>query len=405
MTPKFPAGVDVQVVAKQLLAHIDSKTTDCADAPMEFDTRSYYDPETAELERRLIFTRVPLIGAHSSELPNTHDFVRTQLPNNEVLLVRQPDGSVRGLVNVCRHRGARLVEQPSGNNRVFSCRYHGWAYNADGALRGISHANTFGDVDLNCLGLISVPVEERHGFVWVVDDPEGTIDVAEWLGPDLDSSLASMELEKYVCYRSDVFDEPVNWKAQVDGQVDTYHISFLHAKTVAPFFVNNIQVWEPLGRHGRKFSARRTLVKHREAVESGERSPEKYMSLSHLVLPAIQILRQPDHFQLLTVLPDPHDAQRSTMQLRLLVDKLPENDEERERWDLNWQILMDAIRDEDIAVNRELQHAVRNRNTPKMVLGRNEIVNQVFHKWYESAMSGDPAAFGPYRGDPGPAGE
>src|ERR1700761_4883519 len=174
MAPKFPVGVDTSVVAKQLLGHVDAKTTDQADAPMELEPKGYYDPDVAEQERRLIFTRVPLIGAHSSELPKAHDFVRTQLPNNEVLLVRQRDGSVRGFVNSCRHRGARLVEEPQGNHRVFSCRYHGWAYNADGALRGISHDNTFGDVDRGCLGLVELPVEERHGFVWVVDKPTGT---------------------------------------------------------------------------------------------------------------------------------------------------------------------------------------------------------------------------------------
>jgi phenylpropionate dioxygenase-like ring-hydroxylating dioxygenase large terminal subunit len=400
VAPKMPVGVDVNVVAKRLFAHIDEKTTDRADAPLEVEPKSYHDPGIAEQEREVIFTRVPLIGAHSSELPNPGDFVRTQLPNNEILLVRQADGSVSGFVNSCRHRGARLVEQASGTNRVFSCRYHGWAYNSNGKLRGISHANTFGDVDESCLGLVAVPVEERHGFVWVVDSPSGEIDVAEWLGPELDAALTSLELDRYICYQTDVFDEPVNWKAQVDGQIDTYHISFLHAKTVAPFFVNNVQVWEPLGRHGRKFSARRSLVNHREDVESGKVSPEKYMSLSHLVLPAIQILRQPDHFQVLTVVPDPHDPNRSHMQLRMLVEHAPETDEEIALWDRNWQILLAAIRDEDIAVNRELQHAVRNRNAPNFVLGRNEIVNQVFHRWYNSAMEGDPAAFGPHQPQP-----
>jgi phenylpropionate dioxygenase-like ring-hydroxylating dioxygenase large terminal subunit len=386
MAPRFPVGVDLSTVTKRLLAHVDAKTTDQAESVMEIDTSIYSDEGVASQERRLIFSRVPLIAAHSSELPRPHDFVRTQLPNNEVLVVRQGDGGVKAFVNICRHRGARLVEQPAGSRRVFTCRYHGWAYNGDGSLRGISHANTFGDVDALCFGLISVPVEERHGFVWVVDSPTGDIDVVGWLGPEMDTALASMELDRFVCYRTDVFDELVNWKAQADGQLDTYHIASLHEKTVAPYFVNNVHVWEPLGRHGRKFTARRSLVKHRDEIASGARAPDDYISLSHLVLPSTQLLRQPDHFQLLTVLPDPRDPNRSRMQIRLLIEEHPDADEQRDRWDRNWQILMDAIRDEDIPVNRDLQHAVRNYDAPRLVLGRNEIVNQVFHRWYDAVM-------------------
>ena len=85
-------------------------------------------------------TRRP--AAHGTELPDKHDFLTVQLPNNEVVLVRQADGQVRGFVNTCRHRGARLVTEDRGRSRFFSCRYHGWAYAADGSLRAIADEPT-----------------------------------------------------------------------------------------------------------------------------------------------------------------------------------------------------------------------------------------------------------------------
>jgi phenylpropionate dioxygenase-like ring-hydroxylating dioxygenase large terminal subunit len=387
VAPKLPPGVHLPDIVDRLLAHVDARSTDQAPELMPVDPRTFTDPVVAERERELVFARVPLVAAHTSELAGPHDFRTVQLPNNEVLLVRQPDGRVRGFLNVCRHRGARLVTVESGSRRVFSCPYHGWSYGADGALHAVTHGETVGELDRSCLGLVEVPVRERHGLVWVLDNPRGELDVAAWLGPDMDASLGGLELDKYVCYRSACFDEPINWKALVDGFVDTYHISVTHKGSVGPYFVNNVQLWHQLGRHGRKFSARRSLVEHRAEIGHGL-DLDRHITLSHLVLPSTQLLRQPDHFQLLTFLPDPHEANRARMHIRLLVAD-PEPDERARRiWDKNWDILMVTLRDEDLTMNRDLQRALAGRDTPPLVLGRNEIVNQVFHRWYDSVMQG-----------------
>jgi phenylpropionate dioxygenase-like ring-hydroxylating dioxygenase large terminal subunit len=388
MAPNLPADVELPNIVERLLAHVDARTTDQAPGLMAVDPRKYTDPEVAERERELLFARVPVVAAHSSELAGPNDFRTVQLPNNEVLLARQSDGRVRGFLNVCRHRGARLVSDESGSRRVFSCPYHGWSYGVDGALHAVTHGETVGHLDKSCFGLRAVPVEERHGLVWVLDNPGGTLDVASWLGPEMDASLGGLELDKYVCYRSVCFDEPINWKALVDGFVDTYHISVTHKGSVGPYFVNNVQLWDQLGRHGRKFSARRSLVERRAEVGRGL-DLDKHITLSHLVLPTTQLLRQPDHFQLLTFLPDPHEPNHARMHIRLLVSD-PEPDERARRtWDKNWEILMVTLRDEDLTMNRDLQRALAGRDTPALVLGRNEIVNQVFHRWYDSVMQGD----------------
>lgn len=374
-------------LAKRLFTHLEHRTTDLLPSTMTIPSSVYHDAELAVRERRDIFGRVPTIAAHGSEVANENDFVTAQLPNNEALIVRQSDGSVRAFVNICRHRGARLVLDEAGTSRFFSCGYHGWTYGANGQLRAIAQGPTFGDLDKQCLGLPELPVEERHGFVWVTDstDAEPT-SVVDWLGPELDETLSSFELDTYMCYRAGNFDEPINWKVLMDGFVDNYHITATHANTVAPYFHNNVQVCDEIGRHIRAVSARRSIDKIRDGSSPGA-SIDRHVTIAHFIMPNVNILRQPDHFQLLNFVPDPFDVNASRMQMRILIKEPATTAEQRQRWDKNWDILMAVLRDEDLVVNRNLQRAVRNEGAPDLILGRNEVVNQFFHSWLLNTLA------------------
>jgi phenylpropionate dioxygenase-like ring-hydroxylating dioxygenase large terminal subunit len=373
-------------IAARLFDHIANRTTDLDDEVVEIDPRMYTAPGTLAAERERIFARVPVIAAHSSELAMPNDFVTVQLPNNEVLLVRQQDGSVRGFVNVCRHRGARLVPEACGSRRIFSCGYHGWSYDTDGGLRSIALANTFGSVDTSCLGLVEVPTEERHGCVWVVDSAEAEIDVAAWLGP-MDDVLSSYRLDTYTCYRLGTFDEPINWKVLMDAFVDGYHIAATHGGSVAPYFYNNLQTFEQLGQHARVVSARKSIDRIRES-EPGSEPIDPHITMGHFIMPNSSFLRQPDHFEHLSFIAHPTDPARCRMTMRILIPEPALSDEVKARWDKNWDILMAVLRDEDLVMNRDLQHAASNRDVPTMVLGRNEMGNQLFHRFLRSMMDG-----------------
>lgn len=376
-------------LAKRLFAHVRDKTTDLAESTRSIDHHEYLDPELAVLERRVVFGRVPVVAAHGSELPDRSDFVTAQLPNNEVLVVRQADGSVRAFVNTCRHRGARLVHDGSGSKKMFTCGYHGWAYGGDGSLKSVSGAATFGDLDKDCNGLVELPCEERHGLVWVVDSAEATIDMADWLGPEVDTAFEAYGLAGFVCYERELLDEPINWKVLMDAFVDSYHLADTHAASVAEFFHSNLQVVDQLGRHGRAVTPR-TSIKKILDMSPDEAPIEDHVTVGYSVMPCTVFLRQPDHFQLMTFMPHPTDPARCFMDVRMLVPEPPETDEQRALWDKNWRILMAVTRDEDMVLNRQLQASMGNRDARPVVLGRNEIVNQLFHRWLDAALT-DPA--------------
>ena len=86
----------------------------------------------AECER--IVLRHWHYACHLSQIPEAGCYRLFRMAGEEVVVVRQKDGGVRALVNVCRHRGSRVCWDDEGKARAFVCPYHGWTYGLDGAL-------------------------------------------------------------------------------------------------------------------------------------------------------------------------------------------------------------------------------------------------------------------------------
>jgi phenylpropionate dioxygenase-like ring-hydroxylating dioxygenase large terminal subunit len=62
-------------------------------------------------------------------------------------------------VNVCRHRGSRLVVQDGEvcRRQRFVCSYHAWTYGLDGSLAGVPRADAFPILDRRQLSLKRLP--------------------------------------------------------------------------------------------------------------------------------------------------------------------------------------------------------------------------------------------------------
>ncbi|GAA4711043.1 aromatic ring-hydroxylating dioxygenase subunit alpha [Pseudonocardia yuanmonensis] len=369
---------------RRALDHIRNDSTDEFDGVNGFTAEEFTDPGIARRERDAVFGRVPSIVCHGSEIPKPNDFLTLQMPRNNIIVVRQKDGSVRSFVNLCRHRGALLEEQEKGRCRLFSCGYHRWSYDTDGSLRAITRDNTFGEIDRSKFGLIELPTEERHGFVWVVDDADAEIDVASWLGPDMDEILAGYGMDSLVSARAEGFDEPVNWKIMQDAFLDGYHIQYAHPNTAAKHIHTNVMAVEDFGRHARFIAPRKTIDKFLEEPPAPDEDLSKYVTETHFLLPNSTLLRQPDHFELLTFRPHPTDPGRCRMEMRLVVPTVEDSGMDSERWnriwDKNWKILLAVLHQEDFPLLRSSQAGMTSANAGGMVLGRNEYVNQIFHR-------------------------
>lgn len=368
---------------RRLLELLREEKTDVTDRIVDFGPREFSDPELAHVERERIFGAVPTIVAHTTELANPNDFITLRMPRNNVIVMRQKDGSVKSFVNQCRHRGALLEDRPAGRCRIFSCGYHRWSYDPDGTLRTVTYEESFGEMDLAEHSLVELPTEERHGFIWLVDRAGADIDVAEWLGPEMDAAMQSYDIAALVNFRQETFLEPVNWKIMQDAFLDGYHIKYAHPNTAGKIIHTNVLAVEDYGRHARFLSARKTLDRWLEE-DPTDQSLVKDVTESHYVGPNSTLLKLPDHFELLTFRPHETDPNQCYMQMRLMVSTVEASGFSREawekRWNKNWQILLDVLHGEDFPLLRASQTAVQSADAGGMVIGRNEVVNQIFHR-------------------------
>src|SRR5207248_2577651 len=91
-----------------------------------------------------------------------------QHTDREVLLRvrRTAAGTLRAFANVCRHRGARVVDGCGSGKRALSCPYHGWTYGLDGGLVDVPGEEGFAGLSREEHSLRPLPVAEKYGLVW-----------------------------------------------------------------------------------------------------------------------------------------------------------------------------------------------------------------------------------------------
>ncbi|WP_269900887.1 aromatic ring-hydroxylating oxygenase subunit alpha [Paenalcaligenes faecalis] len=145
----------------------------------------FWDQKIYEQELEKIFARCWLFVAHESQLPKAGDYLTTTMGEDEVIVVRQKDMSIKVLINSCPHRGNKVCFAEAGNARGFVCNYHGWAFGPDGALRGMHESKAYEDsgFDKSKHGLREVAqVDSYKGLVFATFDPEAP-SLEEYLGP------------------------------------------------------------------------------------------------------------------------------------------------------------------------------------------------------------------------------
>ena len=136
--------------------------------------RIYCDEEVYALEQERLFGRCWLYLGHESQIPKPGDFLNTYMGEDPVLLVRQHDNTIAAFLNQCRHRGMRICRADCGNQKAFTCSYHGWSYALDGSLIGVPHEEDgfHNELDKANWGAVRVAqVENYKGFVFATWDP------------------------------------------------------------------------------------------------------------------------------------------------------------------------------------------------------------------------------------------
>ncbi|MCB2137410.1 MAG: aromatic ring-hydroxylating dioxygenase subunit alpha [Rhodobacteraceae bacterium] len=192
---------------------------------LNLDPAYYIRPDTFEAERRRIFWRSWQFLGPASAVGELGQYLSADIAGLGVVAIRGKDGALRAFKNVCRHRGARILEVGQGKCGLMVCPYHKWSYSDTGAL---VQAPWFGKdpaIIPEDWPLDAVSVDIWRGLVFAAVDPEESL--PDQLG-DLVDELADEPLESYIATDSASVTFDANWKVYTDNFVEGYHIPGTH---------------------------------------------------------------------------------------------------------------------------------------------------------------------------------
>jgi len=236
-------------LAHALVANAGKGETAIAPDVLLEDVSFYRDPHRFEAEQNNFFRKTPVVACLSAEIPESGSYRTFDDAGVPIVLSRGKDGEIRGFLNVCLHRGSRIVREERGKANRFTCRFHGWTYDTRGKAIGIPDEGQFcGKIDAS-KQLVQIPVEERYGLVFVQPKPNSNMDLDAHLG-GLTRDLAAIGLETAEIVHTDTLQVPANWKYGLDTFFETYHLNSLHRETFKGLF-SPVCVFDTFGPHHR----------------------------------------------------------------------------------------------------------------------------------------------------------
>ncbi len=209
---------------------LDPREVEATLQPLERATmlppRAVTDPAVLDWELETIFRGWVCVG-HASLVAEPGSYLMREVGTDSVVVMGGEDGRPRAFLNVCRHRGARLIQDFEGSvRRRVQCPYHGWSYGLDGELKAAPHMEGIEDFEPSCWGLIPVRVATVGGLVLI--DLGGD-------APDLDSHMGDLAgyLERYrvgSLHRAGraSYEVAANWKALAENYSECLHCPGVH---------------------------------------------------------------------------------------------------------------------------------------------------------------------------------
>ena len=134
------------------------------DEPVVADPQLLSGADVFAAERQRVFLRPWVAVDHHSRVVAPGRYVRVEAATRSVLLIRDADGQLRALRNVCIHAGYPVCEAEEGPADRLVCPYHGWEFAADGRLLEPDLSRR---IDPARLRLASHPVTIQDGLIFV----------------------------------------------------------------------------------------------------------------------------------------------------------------------------------------------------------------------------------------------
>ena len=356
-------------LAREILDLQSSRSAFLVDDVAKSPVVAYLDEQRFVSERDRIMRLEPQPLVHVSELSEPGDFLRRDLAGLPVLLTRDSGDTAHAFLNVCRHRGTRLVDDERGCKHRFSCPYHAWTYSNQGQLLGVPHETLgFPDMDRDAMGLTRLNCVEKHGWIWVWGS-DGNLKALEDCLNDFETDLEWLQAARHKLVHQDVIDCAANWKIIVEGGIEAYHFKVAHRQTIAPYFLDNLSSFRSIGPHMRSVLAKRSITDLRDTPEDEWRLLDHAQVLLS-VFPLNQFLVQSDHFAWIQLEPISATTSRITLSTLVPSDRLG-SEQDLKHWRKNHEITL-ATLGEDFDIAESIQAGLTSGANKELIFGRFE---------------------------------
>lgn len=377
---------------KQIFHQLDNDTCVVRDTYAINGSKDYYtSPAQLARERQVLFRRTPVVVGTSDQVREPGDFFTSRDLGIPLLVVRGRNGRLNAFLNSCTHRASAVEMERCGKGRkVFTCPFHAWSFDTEGNLVGLPEPWGFPGLDKAEHHLVTLPVAERHGLIWVLGDPEGVLDLDALLGP-LDDEFAQFGLEDYRLFDTNVRTLNMNWKIALDTFGESYHVQALHKQTALTLFHSTVCTVETYGRHSRMLATRRSLEQFRESPEADWRLLP-HATMVYLIFPNTVLLWQVDHVELFRLYPLGDNADQTLLYTSVLSPGPVKSEQEQRHWTRQLEFLV-TVTEEDFSMGPTIHEALSTGLMEQVVFGTYEAALIHLHTNLRQALGLEPLQF------------
>jgi choline monooxygenase len=196
-------------------------------------SRYYIEPAIYEAEKEAVFYRNWWLVGHISRFAQTGSYVRVDVQDQGILVIKGRDGEIRAFYNVCQHRGHEMVKDDAGRlKNLMVCPYHAWSYDFEGSLVRARNTEDLPDFDKCNFSLKPVSVEIVADFVYVNLDPEAESLGAQTEGMEQEMRYYMPRLGELEHAGRVTYEVNCNWKVLIDNFLECYHCHPAHPALV-----------------------------------------------------------------------------------------------------------------------------------------------------------------------------